>query len=313
MRPPEARTLTPDPSPAERDRGGTSPLSHASGRGAGGEGRRTNGAAENRVADLIASSGIAPTEARSLLAFALDASREWLIAHPQGPVGSTAARRFGDLCGRRQAGEPMAYLLGEREFFGRRFAVDPSVLIPRPETEGLVEAALHEMEGLSDPSILELGTGSGCVAIVLALERPDARVVATDASESALALAQINAIELAAQAEFLHGDWYAPVRGRRFDLIVSNPPYIAAADPHLAELGCEPRHALTDEGDGLSCLQTIIAGAGAHLNQVGVLVLEHGFDQGAAVRALMRQHGLGSVRTRADLAGLERVCIARHG
>ncbi len=311
MRQPEA--LTPGPSPAERERGATSPLSHASGRGAGGEGRDPGGAAENHVADLLKSSGIAASEARSLLAFALDASREWLIAHPQSPVGTTAARRFGDLCGRRRAGEPMAYLLGEREFFGRRFAVDPSVLIPRPETEGLVEAALREMEGLSGPSVLELGTGSGCIAIVLALERPDARVVATDASELALALAQINAIELAAQAEFVHGDWYAPVRGRRFDLIVSNPPYIAAADPHLAELACEPRRALTDEGDGLSCLQTIIAGASGHLTEAGALVVEHGFDQGAPVRVLMRQQGFGSVRTLADLAGLERVCIARRG
>ncbi len=201
----------------------------------------------------------------------------------------------------------MAYLLSQREFFGRRFRVDRSVLIPRPETECLVEAALQQIRGLSRPSVLDLGTGSGCIAITLALERPDAEVSAVEVSEAALELARTNAAELGACVVFIHGDWYAPTH-RRFDMIVSNPPYVAAQDPHLAELGCEPREALTDGGDGLSCLRTIIGRAPAHLTDGGALLVEHGYDQGDAVRAMMIENGFGSVRTLTDLAGVERVC-----
>ena len=188
------------------------------------------------VADLIGTSGIASPEARSLLAFVLDVTRESLIAQPQRQVSASAAIRFSDLCTRRLVGEPMAYLLGQREFFGRRFRVDRSVLIPRPETECLVEAALQALRGQHGPSVIDLGTGSGCIAITLALEQANAEVWATDVSEPALDLARINAAELGARVQFLLGDWYAPAR-RRFDLIVSNPPYIVAGDPHLAELG----------------------------------------------------------------------------
>jgi release factor glutamine methyltransferase len=266
---------------------------------------------EARAAELIAASSLPAPEARSLLAFALGATRESLIAHPRRPVGAGDAARFRRLCERRSAGEPMAYLLGEREFFGRRFRVDRSVLIPRPETECLVEAALRALQGLSRPRVIDLGTGSGCIAVTLALERTDARVCATEVSAAALELAQANAAQLGAHVELLHGNWYEAAHWR-FDLIVSNPPYVAAGDPHLAALGCEPRSALTDGADGLGCLRAIIEQADGHLTEQGTLLVEHGYDQGAAVRALMRQNGFRSVQTLPDLAGLDRVCQARR-
>jgi len=268
--------------------------------------------AEGFARDLIASSGIAASEARSLLSCVLDTSRESLIAHPQRQIPASVAARFLDLCARRLAGEPIAYLLGEREFFGRRFRVDRSVLIPRPETECLVEAALEAIKDRERPSVLDVGTGSGCIAITLALERPDADVSATDASAAALELARGNATALGAHVRFIRADWYAP-EGQRFDLVVSNPPYVAADDPHLAALACEPREALTDGGDGLACLRAILGRAPAHLKSGGALLVEHGYDQGAAVRAMMFENGFGSVRTLTDLAGVERVCQGRLG
>jgi release factor glutamine methyltransferase len=261
--------------------------------------------------ELIAASGIAVPEARSLLALVLGVARESLIAQPLRNVDDTAASRFRDLCQRRLAGEPMAYLLGQREFFGRCFRVDRSVLIPRPETECLIDLALEVLCGLDRPSVVDLGTGSGCIGITLALERPDAAVWATDVSDQALELARANACELGAEVTFLNADWYGPDLGR-FDLIVSNPPYIAGGDPHLAGLPDEPRRALTDDRDGLSCLRAIIGQAGTHLTERGMLLVEHGYDQGAAVRDLMRRNGLRSVQTRTDLAGLERACLARR-
>jgi release factor glutamine methyltransferase len=261
--------------------------------------------------ELIAASGLPASEARALLAFVLDAPREALIARPQQPVAADAARRFAGLCARRLAGEPIAYLLAEREFFGRPFRVNRAVLVPRPETECLVEAALQALAPLAAPRVADLGTGSGCIAITLALERPDARVCATDVSEPALELARANASALGARVEFLLGHWYAPLAGR-FDLVVSNPPYVAAGDPHLAELAFEPAQALTDGGDGLSCLRAIIEQASTHLSETGVLAVEHGFDQAAAVRAMMEASRLRSILTRRDLAGLERVCMGRR-
>jgi release factor glutamine methyltransferase len=279
--------------------------SPACGRGAGGEGA-------NCAGELIASSGLTASEARSLLACALQVAREALIARPEQPVAADAARRFTELRERRRRGEPIAYLLGEREFFGRRFRVDHKVLIPRPETECLVEAAMQALEPLTDARVVDLGTGSGCIAITLALERADARVCGTDNSEAALEVARGNAAELSARVEFLHGSWYAPLAGR-FDLIVSNPPYVAAGDPHLVDLGFEPAGALTDGSDGLSCLRTIIEQASAHLAENGTLLVEHGFEQGAAVRAMMQASGLRSIVTRNDLAGLPRICGGRRG
>jgi release factor glutamine methyltransferase len=205
----------------------------------------------------------------------------------------------------------MAYLVGQREFFGRCFRVDRSVLIPRPETECLIETALDLLSGQDRPSVVDLGTGSGCIGITLALERPDAAVWATDVSHQALELARANACALGAEVRFLNADWYGAALGR-FDLIVSNPPYIAAGDPHLAALRDEPRQALTDDRDGLSCLRAIIGQARTHLTGHGALLVEHGHDQGDAVRGLMRQNGLRSIQTHTDLAGLERACLARR-
>ena len=260
--------------------------------------------------DLIESSGIDASEARSLLAFVLDAKREALIARPQQPVTPDGVARFRDLCARRARGEPVAYLLGQREFFGRLFRVDRSVLIPRPETECLVEAALRQMQGIFAPRVLDLGTGSGCIAITLALERPDAQVWAIDVSRSALEVARRNAAALSASVAFLCGCWFAPLRGR-FELIVANPPYVASGDPHLEELSYEPREALTDGADGMSNLVQIARDAPKHLATGGALLLEHGYNQGRAVRKLMASSGFDSTHTLQDLAGIERVCVGR--
>lgn len=258
---------------------------------------------------LLAASGLPAAEARALLAHVLGAPREALIARPQQAVAASAADRFAALAARRRAGEPLAYLLGEREFYGRAFGVDANVLVPRPETETLVTLALTRLQALAAPRVLDLGTGSGCIAITLALQCPRATVVATDASLDALAVARANAERLAARVAFAHGDWYRAVEGR-FDLIVSNPPYVAEGDPHLAELRHEPPLALTAGADGLACLRTIIAGAPTHLTPGGWLLVEHGYGQGAAVRELFRAAGFAAIATERDLAGIERVTYA---
>jgi release factor glutamine methyltransferase len=204
-------------------------------------------------------------------------------------------------------GFPVAYLVGSREFFSRPFAVTPDVLIPRPETETLVEAALSRL--MPRASCLDLGTGSGVIAITLALETK-AAVTATDASAAALAVACGNAASLGAPVEFLEGAWYAPVGGRRFDLIVSNPPYVAANDPHLAQgdLRFEPAAALCDgSADGLDSIRAIVAGAREHLAPGGSLLLEHGHDQGDSVAAILRDAGFLSPLSIPDLAGIPRV------
>lgn len=262
------------------------------------------------VAALLAASGLDRSEARMLLAHAAGTTREALAAHPQRPVDAAAASRFAALCRRRIEGEPVAYLLGEREFYGRRFAVDRSVLIPRPETETLVQLALELLSGHPRARLLDLGTGSGCIAITLALERPDLDVTAADRSGAALARARDNAAALGAAVRFVQSDWYSAVDGR-YDLIVSNPPYVAAGDPHLAELAWEPAEALTDGGTGLDSLDAVIGGAAAHLAAAGSLAVEHGFDQADAVRKAMSRHGFAGAQSRADLAGQTRVSWCR--
>lgn len=259
---------------------------------------------------LLAASGLPAGQARALLAHATGARRELLIAFPESAVAPEAAARFEALAQRRRAGEPMAYLLGVQEFYGRPFHVTPAVLIPRPETELLVDLVLDALRATENPLVLELGTGSGCIAITLALERPDARVVATDRSVAALAVARANAARLGARVDLIASDWYAAIDGQ-FDAIVANPPYVAAGDPHLAALRFEPIHALTDRADGLACLRAIVAGAPAHLAPGGRLLVEHGHDQAAAVRALLAQAGFGEVRTARDAAGIERACAGR--
>ena len=259
------------------------------------------------VGQLLAASALPRVEARLLLAAALGAPVESLIARPERDVDDETAARFATLARRRRQGEPVAYLLGEKEFYGRRFAVSPAVLVPRPETELLVQLALQRLRRRSAPRVLDLGTGSGCIAITLALECPGAAVVAVDRSADALAVARTNAQRLDAAVEFVFGDWYEPVSGR-FDLVVANPPYVAAADPHLAELQREPQQALVAGADGLADLRRIVAGAPARLNSGGALAVEHGHDQAASVRELFVRAGFVDIETHRDLAGIERAC-----
>jgi release factor glutamine methyltransferase len=263
------------------------------------------------VTDLLASSSLPRAEARLLLAFALGVPVEALVARPERDVDATTVDRFRALCMRRAAEEPIAYLRGAKEFHGRTFRVSPAVLVPRPETELLVELALSLLADQPAPRVLDLGTGSGCVAVTLALECPAARVVAVDRSADALAVARDNARRLGAGVEFVASDWFGDVSGR-FDLIVANPPYVADADPHLAALAHEPRSALAAGSDGLDDLRRIVAGAPAHLVPGGWLAVEHGHDQGEAVRRLFAAAGLVDVGTRRDLAGIERVCAGRR-
>ncbi|WP_342051574.1 MULTISPECIES: peptide chain release factor N(5)-glutamine methyltransferase [unclassified Cupriavidus] len=263
---------------------------------------------------LAAMAGLPTLEARMLLTHVTGLSRTQLITRDSDHLTAAQHEALTTLLARRLAGEPMAYLLGEREFYGRTFHVTPDVLIPRPDTEIAVEAVLARLEPLESPRVLDLGTGSGALAVTIACERPDAEVWATDISEGALAVAQRNAQALGAtNMHFRISDWYAALPdgtdpALRFDLIVSNPPYIAAGDPHLAEgdLRFEPIDALTDHGDGLSDLAAIVAGAAARLAPGGWLLMEHGYDQAAATRALLERAGFAEVFSARDLGGHER-------
>ncbi|WP_255988067.1 peptide chain release factor N(5)-glutamine methyltransferase [Chitinolyticbacter albus] len=259
------------------------------------------------VRTLLASCGLDRVDARLLLQHALGVSRAWLVAHDDDALEAAAVARFEALAVRRRAGEPIAYLLGVREFYGRDFSVGPGVLIPRPETELLVELALARAP--QGASLLDLGTGSGCVPITLKLERPDLAVTALDISADALAIATRNAEGLGAKIRLLQSDWYAALGEERFDLIVSNPPYIVAGDAHLTQgdLRFEPIAALTDHADGLAHIRTIIAGAVSRLHPGGWLLFEHGYDQGPASRMLLAAAGFSATQTWQDLAGLDRV------
>ena len=248
-------------------------------------------------------------EARVLAAFAWSISPAWLIAHDTDLLNGAQIASFDTLLASRLAGEPIAYLTGTREFYGRPFRVSPAVLIPRPDTELLVELALARIPPDQAVDILDLGTGSGCIAITLALERPNAHVTAVDRSTEALAVARANADLLDARVEFLTSDWFAALAERRFDLIVSNPPYIAAADPHLAngDVRFEPLSALTAGPDGLDDLRQLARTAATHLKTGGTLLLEHGYDQGPACLNLLRAAGFSSLQQAEDLAGHPRV------
>jgi release factor glutamine methyltransferase len=291
-----------------------------------------------RIDALLAASGLPRSEALRLLAHATGRSRERLIADSHEMLPSVLAEAFAALARRRAAGEPLAYLVGEREFFGRSFVVDATVLIPRHETELLVERALAAIDSVAvDPAaidppaigstavdatsdrrrlrVLDLGTGSGIVAITLALERPDIEVVATDASDEALRIASHNAARLGASIVCVSGDWFGAlaVGMDRFDVVVANPPYIAADDRHLDEgdLRFEPIAALTDGADGLQALRQIVADAPSWLARGGVLAVEHGHDQATAVRTLFDAAGFADVACARDLAGIERVTSGR--
>ena len=303
--------------------------------------------------DLIRHSQLPRAEARRLLAYLTGQPLTWFMAHGDDPADPDIATRFQALAERRRAGEPLAYLLGQQEFYGRPFAVSPAVLIPRADTETLVETALEQLARLRRQrcavplSLLELGTGSGIIAITLALEAPDTEVHAVERSPEALAVAQQNAKALGADRIHWHaGSWWqalanatgsheatenaataaqttSPITARqgrptepparRFDLIVSNPPYIAANDHHLqqGDLRFEPPQALAAGPDGLDDLRIIIGGAPSHLNPGGWLLLEHGYDQETPVQALLRDAGFADVFTRRDLAGQPRVSGGR--
>jgi len=257
---------------------------------------------------LAAASPSAGLDAELLVAQVLGAGRASLVADPDRGLAPEELLALESLVRRRLAGEPVAYLTGRREFWSIELEVTPDVLVPRPETELLVERALAAIAGLENPAVLDLGTGSGAIAIAVAAERPDAEVTATDASAAALGVAQRNAAGLGLRnLRFCEGDWYTPLAGARFDAIVSNPPYVAAGDPALAALAHEPRLALVGGSDGFEALAVVASGAPRHLVPGGSLLVEHGASQGAAVRRLLQSAGLEKITTRADLAGLDRV------
>ena len=234
-----------------------------------------------------------------------DAGRAWLLAHDTDTLAPSEQARFIALCQRRAAGEPVAYLRGMKEFYGLTLQVDARVLDPRPDTETLVDWALQLLAPLPAPRVLDLGTGSGAIALALQHQRPDAQVSAVDASTDALAVAQANAARLGLAVQFARGNWLRGVAGQ-FDVIASNPPYIAAADPHLAALRHEPLQALASGTDGLDDIRSIVAQAPSHLLPGGWLLLEHGWEQAEAVQALLRSAGFAEVQSRKDLAGIAR-------
>jgi len=252
-------------------------------------------------------------DAQVLLGFALGASRAWVSTHLDVAVDSEDAARFRSAVALRVSGHPVAYLVGVKEFYGLPLRVTPDVLIPRPETETLVEAALERLPQGEAVTVLDLGTGSGCIAIAIARQRPAATVTAVDSSLPALALARENAAALDAEVAFLQSDWFAGLEGRYFDVIVANPPYVAVDDPHLrqGDLRFEPRAALAAGADGLADLRCIVAAAPKYLKPRGSLLLEHGYDQAEACRGLLHSAGFGELVFRADLAGLPRIAAGR--
>ena len=266
------------------------------------------------IASRLGEDAPARLESELLVAHALSVSRSWLFAHDRDWLTAAQATGARSLLERRCTGEPVAHLLGEREFWSLAFEVDASTLIPRPETELLVELALACLPDGQPVAVADLGTGSGVIAIAIACERPLADVLATDIWPATLAVAARNAVRHApGRVAFCPGDWWQPLAGRRFDLVVSNPPYIAEADPHLArgDLRFEAPRALVAGPDGLDALAIIIAGAARYLLPGGWLLLEHGHDQAEAVAILMEQAGLKEVQGWRDAAGLPRVAGAR--
>jgi release factor glutamine methyltransferase len=268
------------------------------------------------VRQALAQAGVAPIDAQVLLAHVLHADRAWLIAHATDALAHLQAEQFFALARQRRDGEPVAYLTGWREFWGLSLAVDRSVLIPRPETETLVECALRRLPADRPLRMLDLGTGSGAIALAIASERPRTEVSATDRSSAALVVARKNAERMKlVNVHWLQSDWYAelPASGVRFDLIASNPPYVAERDAHLCEgdVRFEPLTALCAGADGLDALRIIIGGARERLVGGGALVVEHGYDQAYAVRDLMLGAGFSGVESLRDLAGIPRVAAAR--
>lgn len=272
---------------------------------------------------LLTQAQIPYTESRLLLGFLTQKPLSFFMAHGEDVVSEALFEDYKRLLNRRLTGEPMAYILGRKDFYGREFQVNASVLIPRPETEHLIDLSLSLLRepllkpkshaAPNDLTVLDLGTGSGIIALTLALELPQAQVYASDFSAAALTVAKNNAKTLHANVTFLAGSWLQPWAQHhpdlRFDLIASNPPYIEKNDPHLCQgdLRFEPQQALSDDANGLSCLQAIAEQAPKHLKKGGFLLLEHGYDQGAACRDLLRDTGFDSVQTQTDYANLDRI------
>lgn len=260
------------------------------------------------VAQALRSSGLEAREARLLLARATGFSEVAVLAFAERELPGEAQDRFAEFVSRRKQGEPIAYIVGFKEFYGLELAVNPAVLIPRPETELLVERALaHEFSLAAD-----LGTGSGAVALAIKRARPRSRIVAVEASAAALVVARRNAAKHGLEIDFRHGRWCEPLARERFELIVANPPYVATDDPHLADLRFEPQRALVAGADGLEALRDIARSAPVHLREGGWLYLEHGIGQDAAVRALLEENGLRDIASWADLAGIARVSGGRR-
>jgi release factor glutamine methyltransferase len=276
--------------------------------------------AANTIAGALADARVllpassASLDTQLLLAHVLNRPRSWLLAHAEALLDAKAQTSFAQLAARRAAGEPMAYILGYREFWSLPLHVSVDVLVPRPETELLVERALALLPA-DAADIADLGTGSGAIALALASERPAWRLTATDRSAPALTVAADNATRLGlGRVQFACGDWFSPLGGSRYAMIVSNPPYIADDDPALQDLALqhEPRIALSSGAEGLDALRTIIVGAADHLLPHGWLVLEHGAEQANAVASLLVSQGFTHVRCHADLAGFPRVTEAQH-
>ena len=269
--------------------------------------------AQATIGAALRTQGVDPSDARALLRVALGVDETHLAAHPTQILTREQGDRFAEWLRRRRAGEPVAYITGEREFYSLAFMVTPAVLIPRPETELLVEFALERAAAAAPVDVLDLGTGCGCVAVAISKHRPHARVTATDASPKALAIARGNATRHGASIEFIESDWLKALAGRRFHLIVANPPYVAADDPHLGQgdLRFEPRLALDGGADGLACIRTIVADSRAHLESGGWLFVEHGHDQAARCRELLHRQGYEDVISRRDLGGIERASGGR--
>ena len=273
-------------------------------------------AARNRLVQALdLEPSVAALEAQVLLGHVLNRSRAYLLAHAEVTLSDSDQDQYEAILTRREHGEPIAYILGEREFFGLTFRVTPEVLIPRSDTELLVTLALALIPEAAAWEVLDLGTGSGAIAIAIATQRPKAHIIAIDQSAEALLVAQDNALRLGAtNLGFLQGDWFAPLAtGARFDVIVGNPPYIAEQDTHLSQgdLRFEPKAALASGRDGLNSIRDIVSEAAQHLKKSGCLLLEHGFEQGLVCRKLFNEHGFLKISTHRDLAGQERVTIGR--
>jgi release factor glutamine methyltransferase len=260
------------------------------------------------VGEALAASRLEPREARLLLAAATGFSQAAVLAFPERSLSAEVAARFAEFAARRRDGEPVAYILGEQEFYGLRLAVNRAVLIPRPETELLVDLALER----EFRRAVDLGTGCGAIALAIKHERPAARVIGVEASAAALEIARRNAVRLGLEVDWRHGRWCEPLGEERYELIVANPPYVAAGDPHLAALAHEPARALLAGSDGLDAIRAIAAQAPRQLEAGGWLLIEHGMGQDAAVRALLERARLQEVRTWPDLAGIARVSGGRR-